>query len=59
MIPIGGIVEGAGFVNDAITGFLRLDDDSIDMVNSINDLGMQDNRGFDRGLGMKFGWKRY
>ncbi len=47
VVAIGRIVERAGLVDDAHTGFLRLDDDFFYVVDTVFHLCVQRHRGFD------------
>jgi len=55
VVAIGGIGQRTGFVDDAFAAFLGLDDDALDGVEAGCDLRVQDDGGFNGGLGVEFG----
>ena len=55
MITVGVVVQWPGLVDDARTGFLGLDLDLLDLVDSFSHLGMELKRAFDRGLRVELG----
>ena len=57
MIAVRRVVERTGFIDDTVTGFLGFNHDTLDLIDTIDDLRMQGNGGFNCCLGVELGWK--